>query len=130
MNKKNKILPWEYSFPSIILIGLIVVFPIIYTIYISFTNMNLYHWTDYEFIALSNYRRALTKLDSGFMSALLTTIIWTVLNMVIQILAAYLIALGLKCKRAKTSETIQDTPDVSLGDAGLHINFIMESRYL
>ena len=63
--------------------------------------MNLYHWTDYEFIALSNYRRALTKLDSGFMSALLTTIIWTVLNMVIQILAAYLIALGLNAKGLK-----------------------------
>lgn len=101
MNKRNKILPWEYSFPSIILIGLIVVFPIIYTIYISFTNMNLYHWTDYEFIAFDNYRRALTKLDSGFMSALLTTIIWTVLNMVIQILAAYLIALGLNAEGLK-----------------------------
>jgi arabinogalactan oligomer/maltooligosaccharide transport system permease protein len=101
MKKKNKFLPWGYSFSSILLIGLIVVFPIIYTIYISFTNMNLYHWTDYEFIAFNNYRRALTKLDSGFMSALFTTIIWTVLNMVIQIFVAYLIALGLNVKGLK-----------------------------
>ncbi|MDW2798234.1 sugar ABC transporter permease [Clostridium boliviensis] len=101
MNKKNKILPWQYSIPSILLIGLIVVFPIIYTIYISFTNMNLYHWTNYDFIGFGNYIRALTKLDSGFMSALLTTIVWTVINMVIQILAAYIIALGLNAKGLK-----------------------------
>lgn len=101
MKKKNKFLPWGYSFPSILLIGMIVVFPIIYTIYISFTNMNLYHWTNYEFIAFENYRRALTKLDTGFMSALLTTILWTVLNMVIQILLAYLIALGLNAEGLK-----------------------------
>ncbi|MDK2967613.1 sugar ABC transporter permease [Lacrimispora sp.] len=101
MNKKNKILPWQYSISSILLIGLIVVFPIIYTIYISFTNMNLYHWTNYDFIGFGNYIRALTKLDSGFMSALLTTIVWTVINMVIQILAAYIIALGLNAKGLK-----------------------------
>jgi arabinogalactan oligomer/maltooligosaccharide transport system permease protein len=101
MKKKNKFIPWGYSFPSILLIGMIVVFPIIYTIYISFTNMNLYHWTNYEFIAFDNYRRALTKLDTGFMSALLTTILWTVLNMVIQILLAYLIALGLNAEGLK-----------------------------
>jgi arabinogalactan oligomer/maltooligosaccharide transport system permease protein len=101
MKSKNKFLPWGYSFPSILLIGIIVVFPIIYTIYISFTNMNLYHWTNYEFIAFDNYRRALTKLDTGFMSALLTTILWTVLNMLIQILLAYLIALGLNAEGLK-----------------------------
>lgn len=101
MNKKNKILPWQYSISSILLIGLIVVFPIIYTIYISFTNMNLYHWTNYDFIGFGNYIRALTKLDSGFISALLTTIVWTVINMVIQILAAYIIALGLNAKGLK-----------------------------
>lgn len=101
MKSKNKFLPWGYSFPSILLIGIIVVFPIIYTIYISFTNMNLYHWTNYEFIAFDNYRRALTKLDTGFMSALLTTILWTVLNMLIQILLAYLIALGLNTEGLK-----------------------------
>ncbi len=101
MKKNNKFLPWGYSFSSILLIGLIVVFPIIYTIYISFTNMNLYHWTNYEFIALNNYKRAFTKLDSGFMSALFTTIIWTVLNMVIQIIVAYLVALGLNVRGLK-----------------------------
>ncbi|WP_099469039.1 carbohydrate ABC transporter permease [Konateibacter massiliensis] len=101
MRKKNRFLPWGYSFPSFLLIGMVVVFPIIFTLYISFTNMNLYHWNNYGFIALDNYSRALTKLDSGFLSALLTTIIWTALNMVLQIVIAFFIALGLNIKGLK-----------------------------
>lgn len=101
MKKKNRFLPWEYSIPSFLLIGMIIVFPIIFTLYISFTNMNLYHWNDYRFVALDNYSRALTKIDSGFLIALLTTIIWTVLNMVIQIVSAFFIALGLNVKGLK-----------------------------
>ena len=57
--------------------------------------MNLFHWANYEIIGLENYVRALTKVDSGFLSALLTTLLWTALNMVIQVVAAYFIALGL-----------------------------------
>lgn len=101
MKLKKKFLPWKYSFPALILIGVIVVFPIIYTGYISLTNMNLYHWNDYQIIGLGNYQRALTKVDSGFFSALLTTIIWTVLNMAIQVVVAYFLALGLNIKGLK-----------------------------
>lgn len=101
MKKKNRFLPWGYGFPSFLLIGMIVVFPIIYTVFISFTNMNLYHWSDYQFIAFRNYQRALTKLDSGFLSALFTTIIWTILNMLLQIVIAFFIALGLNVKGLK-----------------------------
>ena len=57
--------------------------------------MNLYHWTDYEVIGFGNYARALFKFDSGFLSALATTLVWTAANMVIQIGAGFLIALGL-----------------------------------
>lgn len=101
MKNKHRFLPWMYATPALILVGLIVVFPILYTGYISFTNMNLYHWDDYHFIGLSNFWRAFLKVDSGFLSALLTTIIWTILNMVIQIITAFFIALGLNVKGLK-----------------------------
>ena len=58
---------------------------ILYTAYISFTNMNLFHWNDYKFVGIENYVRALFKVDAGFLSAILTTILWTILNMVIQV---------------------------------------------
>ena len=45
MKKNKKETFWAYlcSAPSLLLILLIVVFPILYTAYISFTNMNVYH---------------------------------------------------------------------------------------
>lgn len=93
MKNKRKLTPWLYSMPALILIGMVIVFPIIYTGYISLTNMNLFHWSNYEFIGLSNYSRALLKADSGFLGALFTTLLWTTLNMVIQVVVAYFMAL-------------------------------------
>ncbi|KAB1437635.1 carbohydrate ABC transporter permease [Candidatus Galacturonibacter soehngenii] len=101
MKKKNGTLPWRFSLPSMVLITMIIIFPIAFTLYISFTNMNLYHWDDYRFIGMNNYIRALTKIDSGFLSAIVTTIIWTVLNMVLQIVISFFIALGLNIKGLK-----------------------------
>lgn len=95
MKKKNSMHPWLYTIPAILLIGGIIVFPIIYTGYISLTNMNLFHWFDFHMIGLGNYQRALFKLDSGFLTAIITSIIWTIFNMTLQIAIAYLIALGL-----------------------------------
>ena len=93
--------PWLYTLPAMILIGAIVVFPILYTGYISLTNMNLFHWFDFEFIGLENYGRALLKVDAGFMEALMTTVLWTAVNMVIQLAVSFLIALGLNAKGLK-----------------------------
>ena len=95
MKQKRKLIPYLYGAPAFILIALVIVFPIIYTAYISMTNMNLFHWSNYEVIGLENYVRALTKLDSGFLTALLVTLLWTIVNMVIQVVVAYFIALGL-----------------------------------
>lgn len=101
MKKKRKLAPWLYSMPAMLLILIVIVFPILYTGYISLTNMNLFHWFDYKVIGLANYARALLKVDSGFMSALLTTVLWTACNMVIQVVAAYFIAIGLNVEGLK-----------------------------
>lgn len=87
--------PWLYCLPALLLIIIVIVCPIFYTGYISLTDMSMYHWTDYKVIGFSNYVRALFKFDSGFLSALLTTLVWTALNMVIQIVVGFFIALGL-----------------------------------
>ncbi len=85
---KKLVRPWGYSLPAMILIAMIVLFPILYTGYISFTNMNLYHWTDYSLIGAQNYTRALLKVDSGFLTALGTTILWTAINMALDMAIA------------------------------------------
>lgn len=103
MKKQKQAIPWLYSLPAMILIAGIIIFPIIYTGYISLTNMNLYHWSDFEIIGLTNYYRTLLKVDSGFLSALFTTVLWTVVNMVLQVVIAFFIALGLNAEGLKLS---------------------------
>ena len=54
MKKRKKLMIWINTLPAMILIGAIIVFPILYTAYISFTNMNLFHWNDYKFVGIEN----------------------------------------------------------------------------
>ena len=89
---RGTLVSYLVSAPCLILIGLIVVFPILYTGYISLTNMNTYHWFNYSAIGLDNYKRALLVFDSGFLSALGNTVVWTVVNMALQLVIAFLIA--------------------------------------
>ena len=90
--KRATLYSYAWSSPSLVLIGLMVVFPILYTAYISLTNMNVYHWFDFTIVGLDNYIRALFVFDSGFLSALLATILWTVVSMVFQLVIAFVLA--------------------------------------
>lgn len=89
---KKTVQAYVWSIPSLLLIALIVVFPILYTGYISLTNMNVYHWNDYRLIGLGNYADAILVLDSGFLQALFVTILWTIANMVLQLVIAFILA--------------------------------------
>ena len=109
MTRKQKIKPRLYILPALLLILVVLVFPIMYTGYISVTNMNMFHWNDYKFIGLSNYARALFKFDSGFLEALITTILWTVINMVLQIGIGFMIAVGLNTTVLKMTSRIYKT---------------------
>ena len=99
--RKETLVSYAWSAPSLLLIGLMVIFPILYTCYISLTNMNVYHWFDFTVIGLDNYVRALFVFDSGFLSALLATILWTVVNMVLQLVIAFILANLLNVKKLR-----------------------------
>ena len=103
MSKKHRdtLKSYAWSAPSLILIGLMVVFPILYTGYISLTNMNVYHWFDFTIVGLDNYIRALFVFDSGFLSALLATILWTAVNMALQLMIAFTLANLLNVKKLR-----------------------------
>ena len=99
--KKDTLISYAWSSPSLILIALMVVFPILYTGYISLTNMNVYHWFDFTIIGLENYIRALFVFDSGFLSALLATILWTAVNMILQLVIAFVLVSLLNIQKLK-----------------------------
>ncbi len=92
---------YAWSAPSLILIALMVVFPILYTAYISLTNMNVYHWFDFTLVGLQNYFRALFVFDSGFLSALIATVVWTVVNMIFQLVIAFTLVSLLNIQKLK-----------------------------
>lgn len=99
--KKDTLISYGWSAPSLILISLMVVFPILYTFYISLTNMNVYHWFDFTIVGLENYVEALFVFDSGFLSALLATILWTVVNMILQLVIAFVLVTLLNIQKLK-----------------------------
>lgn len=99
--KKDTLLSYLWSTPSLILIALMVVFPIFYTGYISLTNMNVYHWFDFTIVGMENYIRALFVFDSGFLSALIATVIWTAVNMVLQLIIAFVLVTLLNVQKLK-----------------------------
>ena len=99
--KRDTFLSYAWSSPSLLLIALMVVFPIFYTAYISLTNMNVYHWFDFTIIGLENYFRALFVFDSGFLSALLATILWTAVNMTLQLVIAFVLVSLLNVQKLK-----------------------------
>ncbi len=88
-----------FASPAWLVVGLLVLFPVFYTVRISFTNWNVYHWTNSSFIGLANYLQALKTLTTdGFLYALLLTVLWTVANLVIQLVIALALALILNVK--------------------------------
>ena len=99
--RKDTLISYAWSGPSLVLIALMVVFPILYTAYISLTNMNVYHWFDFTIIGLDNYFRALFVFDSGFLSALLATTLWTAVNMIFQLVIAFTLVSLLNIRKLK-----------------------------
>ncbi len=98
---KDTFISYAWSAPSLILIALMVVFPIFYTAYISLTNMNVYHWFDFTVVGFQNYFRALFVFDSGFLSALIATVIWTAVNMAFQLVIAFILVSLLNIQKLK-----------------------------
>jgi arabinogalactan oligomer/maltooligosaccharide transport system permease protein len=87
--------------PAIIgLLGLIVV-PIGWEVWISFTNMSLRHFRNPEFIALGNFVRVFTDpilQQARFFPVFLNTVLWTVINLIFHVSGGMALALLLNRK--------------------------------
>lgn len=83
MKKKNIKSAYAYLLPSILIMALMLGFPIVYNICISFTKWTLQS-SDKVFTGLDNYIKVLN--DPKFIKILFITIIWTGLNILLQML--------------------------------------------
>ncbi|MBU0743718.1 sugar ABC transporter permease [bacterium] len=66
--------------PAVTVLLLVVAYPFLYNIGMSFTNWNMYHFRDPSFTGLQNYGRLF--LEERFWTILVKTFLWTGVNLV------------------------------------------------
>lgn len=87
--------------PALVGLVFMILYPFAYDIYISFTNMNVFHIRTFSFVGLKNYAFILTSPD--FFTILRNSIVWTFANVVPTVLIGLLLAFILNTKtRGKT----------------------------
>src|SRR5260370_20132245 len=84
-----------YLTPMIVGVGLISLYPILYNVYISVTNQNLYHFRHYSFIGLTNYQSLLKTFDADFFIVLFRTFLFVAICIPLFLALGMLTALAL-----------------------------------
>lgn len=80
--------------PMIVGVGLISLFPILYNIYISLTNQNLYHFRHYSIVGLVNYQKLFAGLNADFFIVLAKTFLFVGICIPLFLLVGMLAALA------------------------------------
>lgn len=76
--EKFSAIPYIYAAPSLVVMLAIVLYPFLYNVVVSFSNMNLDHFRDWQFIGLRNYFNVFT--DADFYRFFGKTLLWTAIN--------------------------------------------------
>jgi arabinogalactan oligomer / maltooligosaccharide transport system permease protein len=84
-----------YLLPMIVGVGLISLYPILYNVYISLTNQNLYHFKHFTFVGVSNYQSLLKTLDADFFVVLARTFLFVAICIPLFLALGMLTALAL-----------------------------------
>lgn len=87
-----------YLLPMLLAIGLINIFPILYTIYISFTNKSLFHLDNYHFVGLKNYTDTLFNLGGDFYYVVGLTVLYVIVCVALFLIIGLATALALNNK--------------------------------
>jgi len=95
---RGKLTPFFFLAPATMVLILVVAYPLIYEIMISFKNVTLFNLKsqNYPWIGLDNYKNILA--DSLFYSTLIRTIIWTVINVFFHVSIGLFLAILLNRK--------------------------------
>lgn len=94
-------LPYMLLMPALVGLLLLVVYPLLWELNVSFTNLNPRHFKSPDFIGLKNYVEVFTKpvlKQVMFFPVFLRTILWTVINVVFHVSGGMALALLLNRK--------------------------------
>lgn len=79
--KTKQLYPYLYIAPAIFFVSLIVLFPNIYSVWLSFTNYGLYHFKEFSWVGLANYKEILGSSElKTFLSVFWWTLVWSVVS--------------------------------------------------
>ncbi|PWK06001.1 carbohydrate ABC transporter permease [Tumebacillus permanentifrigoris] len=92
IKKQRPWVPFAYLSPALLTIAIFSLGPVIYTIYLSFTNFNLNHFDAFQFVGFDNYKEI---LFGPFLKVFLPVFFWTVLYALLSTGVGYLIGLVL-----------------------------------
>jgi arabinogalactan oligomer/maltooligosaccharide transport system permease protein len=81
--KSTENLAYAYIAPAFIIMSLVVIYPFAYNVVVSFSNMNLPHFRDWEIKGIRNY--LLVLKESAFWYFFFKTALWTVLNLIFHV---------------------------------------------
>jgi multiple sugar transport system permease protein len=95
--KRKQWEPFAFASPSLFLIALVVVFPLIYAFYLSLQNFDLSVGPDADFVGTKNYVEALTR-DGRFWGSIWNTGVIIVPSLILELLLGLGVALLLNRK--------------------------------
>jgi arabinogalactan oligomer/maltooligosaccharide transport system permease protein len=84
-------LPYILILPSMAILATVVLYPFLYTFWLAFRNMNLYHVTDTSFVGLQHFRRIFTQ--PVLYEVFAKTVVWTAANVVCHVVFGIALAL-------------------------------------
>jgi arabinogalactan oligomer/maltooligosaccharide transport system permease protein len=93
---RNKI-AYLFAFPAVAVTFGVIVFPFFYNILLSFSNMSLSHFRDWQVVGLQNYKEMFTdpELAPKFWYVFAKTIIWTAVNVAFHVGLGLLLSVAL-----------------------------------
>ena len=77
LRQKESSLGWKLILPTVMLIALLILYPVIYNIYLSFFEVSIGTGAD-SFVGFENYRNVLS--DGSFLISFLKTVLFTALT--------------------------------------------------
>jgi multiple sugar transport system permease protein len=95
--KRKQWEPVAFASPSLFLIALVIVFPLIYAFYLSLQNFDLSVGPDYDYVGAKNYVEALTR-DARFWGSVWNTGVIIVPSLILELLLGLGVALLLNRK--------------------------------
>lgn len=79
--QRRHIYPYLYLAPGLLAMLFITLGPVLYNVYIAFTNMSTQHLLDYRWVGLRNFERIVVGIDRrNFASVLVWTLEWSILT--------------------------------------------------